>query len=111
NPSSYQVATGTLDLSSLLVNTPLKVRGFVRPFGQATATNDFGAITLIDVTNAPATMVVGWPLLEPAPFQLPFAANRLVVNLTNAGLLHHVFRGGVATTLLVSDTPTVQALN
>jgi len=37
------------------------VRGFVQPFGQATATDDFHAITLIDVTNAPATLVVSWP--------------------------------------------------
>jgi len=110
DPNSYQVATSTLDLSSLVVNTPLKVRGFVRPFGQATAANDFGAIALIDVTNAPATMVVGWPSLESMPFN-SFPPGRLVVNLTNAGLLHDVLRGGVDTRLLTSDTPTVQALN
>src|SRR6266853_5703367 len=113
NPNSYQVATGALDLSGIVATiTPLKVRGFVRPFGQATASNDFSAITLIDVTTAPATLVVGWPLLEPAPFQLPFATNgSMVVNLTNAGLLHDVFRGGVDTPLSTSDKPTVQASN
>jgi len=114
NPNSYQVATGTLDLSGIGVGTPLKVRGFVPPFGQATATDDFHAITLIDVTNAPATLVVGWPLLEPAPFQLPFAANgSMVVNLTNAGSLHDIFRGGVDTPLSTAavDAPTVQAIN
>ena len=111
NPNSYQVATVALDLSGIAAATPLKVRGFVRPFGQATATNDFSAITLIDVTNAPATLVVGWPVLEPAPFQLPFAANRIVVNLTSVGLLHDVFRGGVDTPLSTNDKPTVQALN
>ena len=112
NPNSYQVATGALDLSGIGVGTPLKVRGFVRPFGQATATDDFDAITLIDVTNAPATLVVGWPLLEPAPFQLPFAANgSMVVNLTNAGSLHDIFRGGVDTRLSLSDAPIVNATN
>ena len=114
NPNSYQVATGTLDLSGIVARTPLKVRGFVQPFGQATATDDFHAITLIDVTNAPATLVVGWPLLEPAPFQLPFAANgSMVVNLTNAGSLHDIFRGGVDTQLstAAADAPTVQAIN
>jgi hypothetical protein len=112
NPNSYQVATGALDLSGIMATiTPLKARGFVRPFGQATATNDFSAITLIDVTNAPATLLVGWPVLEPAPFQLPFATNRMVVNLTNVGLLHDVFRGGVDTPLSTNDKPTVQAIN
>jgi hypothetical protein len=112
NPSSYQVATGALPLTGITSGTPLKVRGFVQPFGQATATDDFHAITLIDVTNAPATLVVGWPVLEPAPFQLPFAANGgMVVNLTNAGVLHDIFRGGVDTPLSTSDKPTVQASN
>ena len=110
NPNSYQVATSTLDLSSIVANTPLKVRGFVRPFGQATATNDFGAIALIDVTNAPATLVVGWPSLEATPFN-SYTASGMVVNLTNAGLLHDVFRGGVDTRLSTSDTPSVQASN
>ena len=108
-PTSYQVATGTLDLTGVVATTPLKVRGFVQRFGAATVTDDFNAITLIDVTNAPATLVVGWPSLESTPFN-SFPAGRLVVNLTNAGL-HDVFRGGVDTRLLTSDTPTVQALN
>jgi len=113
NPISYQVATGALDLNGIGTSTPLKVRGFVQPFGQATATDDFNAITLIDVTNAPATLVVGWPVLEPAPFQQPFAANRMVVNLTNAGVLHDIFRGGVDTPLstAAADAPTVLAIN
>ncbi len=111
NPSSYQVATGALPLTGIASGTPLKVRGFVQPFGQATATDDFHAITLIDVTNAPATLVVGWPVLEPAPFQQPFVANKMVVNLTNAGVLHDIFRGGVDTPLSTSDKPTVQASN
>ncbi len=111
NPTSYQVATGALPLTGITTATPLKVRGFVQPFGQATATDDFHAITLIDVTNAPATLVVGWPVLELAPFQLPFAGNSMVVNLTNAGVLHDIFRGGVDTPLSTSDKPTVQASN
>jgi uncharacterized protein DUF4382 len=110
NPNSYQVATGTLDLTGIGPNTPLKVRGFVRPFGQATATDDFDAITLIDVTNAPATLIVAWPSLEAAPFNSP-TANGMTVNLANAGLLHDVFRGCVDTRLSLSDAPIVNAVN
>jgi hypothetical protein len=111
DPTSYQVATSTLDPSGIAANTPLKVRGFVRPFGQATATNDFSAIALIDVTNAPATLVVGWPL-EAAPFN-SYPPGGLVVNLLNAGLLHDIFRGGVDTQLstAAADAPTVHATN
>ena len=112
NPTSYQVATGALPLTGITNGTPLKVRGFVQPFGQATATDDFHAITLIDVTNAPATLVVGWPLLESTPFNSPTATG-MTLNLTNAGLLHDVFRGGVDTQLSTApaDAPTVQAIN
>jgi hypothetical protein len=107
NPNSYQVATGALIVFGIGSGTPLKVRGFVQPFGQATATNDFNAITLIDVTNAPATLVVGWPLLEAAPFN-SYTASGMVVNLTNAGLLHDIFRGGVDTQLPTAAKPLVQ---
>lgn len=110
NPISYQVAAGALDLTGIVASTPLKVRGFVQPFGLATAIDDFNAITLIDVTNAPATLVVGWPSLEAAPFN-SYTASGMKVNLLNAGLLHDVFRGGVDTPLPTSDTPTVLATN
>src|SRR5882762_9589548 len=112
SPISYQVAAGTLSLAGITNGTPLKVRGFVQPFGQATATDDFNAITLIDVTSAPATLVVGWPSLEAAPFNNPTATG-MTVNLTNAGLLHDIFRGGVDTPLSTAavDAPTVQAIN
>jgi hypothetical protein len=110
NPSSYQVATGALDLTGIVATTPLKVRGFVQPFSQASVTDDFNAITLIDVTNAPATLVVGWPLLEATPFN-SYTPSGMVVNLTNAGLLHDIFRGGVDTQLPTTATPFVQAIN
>jgi len=109
NPNSYQVATGALVLSGIVNATPLRARGFVQPFGQATASNDFNAVTVIDVANAPATLIVGWPLPgEAMPFN-SYAASGMEVNLTNAGLLHHIFRAGVVTPLLTSDTPFVQA--
>ena len=113
NPNSYQVATGSLSLASINIttNTPLKARGFVQPFGQATATDDFNAITLIDVTKDPATLVVGWPLLEMTPFT-NLTANGMTVNLTNAGLFHDVFRDGVDTQLSTTNAslfPIVQA--
>ena len=107
NPSSYQIATGALPLTGIGAATPLKVRGFVQPFGQASATDDFNAITLIDTTNAPATLVVGWPLLEAVPFS--YLVNGMAVSLTNAGVFHDVFRGGVDTQLATTDTPRVQA--
>jgi len=110
DPTKYQVDPNGLSVANIGNTTPLKVRGFVQPFGAATGTNDFTATTLIDVTNAPATLVVGWPLLQAAPFN-SYSASGMVVNLTSAGFFHDIFRGGVDTQLLTTDAPTVQAPN
>jgi len=108
NPATYEVNPNALDTTGIGNTTPLKVRGFVQPFGAASATDDFDAVTLVDVTNAPATLVVGWPLLQATPFG-SYPPGGLVVNLTNAGFFHDVFREGVDTQLLTTDTPTVTA--
>jgi Domain of unknown function (DUF4382) len=110
NPASYQVNPNGLDTTGIGNTTPLKARGFMQPFGEATATDDFNAITLINTSSAPATLVVGWPTLEPAPFN-SFTADSMKVNLTNAGFFHDVFRDGVDTQLATTATPTVQALS
>jgi hypothetical protein len=109
NSASYVVATSPFPPVGIANGTPLKVRGFVQPFGQATAADDFNATTLIDVTDAPATLVVGWPSLDPAPFT--FIQGGMSVRLSNAGPVRDVFRGGVDTPLLTTDTPVVQTAN
>lgn len=106
DPAAYVVATGGLSLAGIANGTPLKVRGFPAPLGTAGAAGDFNATTLTDVTRSPATLVVGWPLLEPAPFA--FSAGGMTLNLANAGLLHDVIRDGVDTRLLTTDAPLVQ---
>jgi len=105
DPTAYVVATGSLPLTGIGNGTPLKVRGFPVSFNTAGTAGDFTAVTLIDVTNSPAALAVGWPALEPAPFT--FIAGGVSVNLTNAGALHDVFRDGVDTTLLTTDSPKV----
>jgi hypothetical protein len=101
DPAAYVVSTGTLTVIGN--GTPLKVRGFPFSFNAAGPAGDFNAVTLIDVTNSPATLAVGWPALEPAPFT--FIAGGVSVNLVNAGLVHDVFRDGVDTPLLTTDAP------
>ena len=41
NPTSYQVSPSGLDTTGIGSTTPLKARGFMQPFGEATATDDF----------------------------------------------------------------------
>ncbi len=64
DPANYEVATSTLDVSAIGVDTRVAVRGFVTPFGQAP--KDFEALTVIraaDVTILPV------PAPEPLPVE------------------------------------------
>lgn len=105
DPTSYEIDTGTLDVSGLSAGSPIQVRGFVRPFGQVTAlaANDFEAQTVIDVTALKAVMVVGW---QPASAMAidSIAADGLSLNLTGTGLFHHLARGRVAIDLNTAST-------
>lgn len=92
----YEVDSGSLSLSNLDAGDPVKVRGFVTPFAQAP--EDFTAQTIVDVSNVPAHLAVGYDegslnavaSLSDAGLQL---------DLTDAGDVHHMYRAGVATDL------------
>jgi hypothetical protein len=92
----YEINTGTLDLSNLVVNEPIKVRGFVRDFGLAP--EDFDAHSLVLVANAKALMMLNW---EPASNTAISEINDtgITLNLTGTGRFHHVIRLGVLTDL------------
>ena len=113
--SNYAVnVPNSIDLSGINFSTPLKVRGFVRPFGLATAVNDFDASTLIDVSAGPADLVIHWPIAGQAGNPVaPFGNNTstgMDVNLSRAGLIHDVYRSGIDTQLdKTTVTPTVNA--
>ena len=92
DPDSYQVDSGTLELSSLATGAPLKIRGFVRPFGTAPA--DFDARTLMDISTTRAVMLVEWKPATPTPFD-SISAQELILDLNGSGPLHHLMRGGV----------------
>lgn len=107
DPAHYQVATGTLSLTGINAGTPVRVRGFGRPFGAAPA--DFTAQTVINVTQAPAALAVAWSPASAAPFT-SLTATGLTLDLMGSPLLHHVLRGGVVTDL-AGTSPQVTPLD
>jgi len=110
DPNNYAVFTSTLDLTGITDTTPLRARGFVVPFGAATATHDFDAVTVINVDNGPANLLVGWPLLSHVTNPFTFTASGMVVNIASSGLIHEVRRSGVVTVLAKNGTaPAVNA--
>ena len=104
DPAFYDIDVATLDVGELTSDTPVKVRGFVRPFGQVTtaAPSDFAAHTIVDVTALKAVMTIGW-----APASLTAiagsSADSLTFNLEGVGRFHHVARGRVAIDLTTVD--------
>ncbi len=64
DPANYEVATSTLDVSAIGVDTRVAVRGFVSPFGQAP--KDFEALTVIRAADA---SILPAPVPEPLPVE------------------------------------------
>ena len=96
DPGFYEVDTGSLPLAGIALNEPLKVRGFVRGFGQAP--EDFDARTLVQIANVKALMSIDWsPASNTAISDL--RDDGMLLSLSGVGRFHHVVRRGVFTDL------------
>ena len=93
NPANYEIATGTLSLTSLVPGEAARVIGFVRPFGSAPP--DFEGRTVIDHRGLPARLGIGWGQTGTvAPFS-SMSASGLVLDMINPsiGERHHLIVG------------------
>ena len=97
DPRFYEIDTATLDVSGLADGAPVRVRGFVRPFGQVStaAPSDFAAQSVVDVTALTAVMVVGWESPSVTAIE-SVSATGLSLDLDGVGHFHHVARARVA---------------
>ena len=100
DPHDYEVSTGTMDLSALAVGDPVKVWGYVQPFGQAP--QDFNAQSLIQVADVVSILKVHWFPAANDAFTM-VSADGLTLNMTGLGLFHYVSRAGVLTDLTIFD--------
>ncbi|MEJ2246670.1 MAG: metallophosphoesterase, partial [Acidobacteriota bacterium] len=104
DPENYQIYTGTMDLSTVTADTPVKLKGFPEPFGMAPP--DFAAFTLIDVADLEAFMRINWVPPTGAPFT-ELSTDGLKVNLEGTGWMHYMVRGNVVTDLYDLPIPPV----
>ena len=84
DPNMYELDTGALDVSKLAMNQPVKVLGFVAPFGAAPP--DFQARTLVDFPALPAKLLVNFGKMGST---MPFSSQEssgLVLNLASSAL-------------------------
>ncbi|MCF6339003.1 MAG: metallophosphoesterase [Gammaproteobacteria bacterium] len=105
DPAFYEIDVATLDMSGLISDTPVKVRGFVRSFGQVStaAPSDFAAHTIVDVTALKAVMTIGWVPASSTAIA-GSSADSLTLSLEGVGRFHHVARARVAIDLTMADT-------
>jgi hypothetical protein len=104
-PAAYRIATGSLDLGTLVTSDPVRVRGFVVAYGQA-VTQDYTAQTLIDLSDVPAWLAIHWTTAVANPFTS--LTDQAIVTDISGSTLHDVFQRGVATDLTtLSASPTV----
>ncbi len=102
DPTAYEIDTGNLDTTGLEVGAPIKVLGFVTPFGSAPS--DFRAQTLVDVTDVRASLLVVWQPSTAAPSSA-LSSTSIVLNL-DGSIVHGVLRAGVVTDL-AGTAPTL----
>ncbi len=104
-PHSYIVDPGSLGVPS--IGAPVKILGFVAPFGQA-STADFSAETIVDLTAVQALLAVNWNPAVANALGTP-STSGLTLNLTGAAKFHYVVRAGIATDLTgLSANTTIQ---
>lgn len=111
DPTNYQVSLPSV-LSGISMNDPVRVWGFVTPFGSAPP--DFAATTVADYVNANGLIAITWPSPGSANvFTSMSVINGLVLNMASTPTppLPELVQGGVSTLLpsLSNGAPTVKA--
>lgn len=93
DPDAYEVATGLLPLTTLLPGDPVRVFGFVTPFGVAPP--DFTGRTVADYSEVRSILAIGWGATgTTAPF-LSLGNDGLLLDLANPAIgLRHTLRVG-----------------
>ena len=108
--NNYVLDTVSLDVSNLPVDTTLKVRGFVKPFG-TDQLKFFTVQTIVDVSDVNAHMAVLW-LLPNANHLTSITSDGLALNLDGTLWFHHLWQAGVVINLktdISGQSPLVKA--
>lgn len=107
DPENYEVSTENLVLSNVEVGDPVRVSGFVSPFGTAPA--DFEALTVIDYAESRSQLYINWPDGEDVVAFSEISSESMTVNIVNDGEegTYKLIQGGIRTDLTSFDTAVV----
>ena len=100
DPSNYEVDTGSIDLASLNIGDPVRIRGHVTPFGSAP--QDFVARTIASVTEVAGRIRIRWQAPGVADAVLAADGQSLIIDLQSDALtpIHYLTQSGVRRDLL-----------
>ncbi|HET7174440.1 MAG TPA: DUF4382 domain-containing protein [Gammaproteobacteria bacterium] len=105
DPTNYSVSAAGGILNGIALNDPVRVWGFVTPFGSAPP--DFNATSVADYIDARARLVLAWPSPGTAnAFTSMSSISGIVLNLASSPLVHEIRQGGIVTQL--ATAPTIQ---
>ncbi len=107
DPDQYQVDTGLLTLGTLNALEPVRVRGFPTPFGSAPL--DFEAKTVIDLSQLPTKMLMGYGAEGSETAVVSLDETGLLLDLASASGRHHLKQAGVITDIAtLPEVPFIQ---
>ncbi|TQV75199.1 DUF4382 domain-containing protein [Aliikangiella marina] len=99
-PDAYEVATDNLMMSIADAGDPIRVTGFVSPFGSAPA--DFDAVTVINYAESRSQLVANWPTGDDVVALAELSSEGLTLNIVNTETedgVYKLIQGGIRTDL------------
>jgi hypothetical protein len=101
NPDSYEIDSSGLQLASLAIGDPLRVRGLVSMFG--TAPEDFVANTVIDVSEVKGHMLINFSRAGVTTALAQLGEDGLLFDISDAEGRSLIVRAGIVTQLAELD--------
>ena len=92
-PTAYQLDTAALDLSSFMLNDPVRARGFATPFGSAHP--DFTVFSIADAAGMEAVLRIRWDSPSTAALVVAEDLGSLTIDPGSPGPIHHVVIAGI----------------
>ena len=107
DPDNYEVSTENLVLSNVEVGDPVRISGFVSPFGTAPA--DFEALNVINYAESRSQLYINWPDGDDVLAFSEITSESMTVNIVNGGEegIYKLIQGGIRTDLTSFDTAVV----
>jgi hypothetical protein len=101
NPDHYEIDTSDLQLNSLAIGDPLRVRGLVKAFGSAP--EDFFARTVIDASDVKGHMLIHFSRAGVATALAQLGEDGLLFDISDAEGRSLIVRAGIVTQLAELD--------